>query len=118
MINPSSAIANPFQSPQTDSGNSREVIRLAENLKKLNATDGAFFSLLRINGRKLLISYAIQLLLGFVAWKTDFRLLQMIFSGMLTGSLAKDIDFIKSASRNWSATKEVIDWDKAERLAG
>ncbi len=118
MINPSSAIANPFQSPQTDPGNSRAIIRLAENLKKLKATDGAFFTLLRINSRKLLIFYAIQLLLGFVVWKSEFRLLEMLFSGWFTGSLIKDLEFLKSEFRNWSTTKELVDWNKVESLAG
>ncbi len=113
---------DPPQSPPTSVVSAFEDARLREKARALlhrrNSPAGGVYSWRALTGRKYLAFTVAYLLVIGGLWNLGSYLAAAAFAGFLAGRTLRDLRWIATIAREWETTKELIDWEKVQSLAG
>jgi len=107
---------NPYDPPQTFS----EGTHLARKARRLQEQRDEPITLLRYLGRQwrrhVMVAVAFALL-GYAAIQIDNIYLTIGLASFWAGRITRDLQWYRTLVLEWSSTKELLDWEKIQRLA-
>ena len=90
------------------------ALRTLQNLEK----GYSYRVFLRRSWRAYLFLFLLFGVFVLLVWLMGFNSMAYLLTGLLAGTLLRDLDWVRGIKANWPFTVKVTDWAKVRALAG